>query len=151
MTTLARASSEQRQAPTNHHFLYDQQPVLKSMDGNQASPNHAALSDRDRAAWWVTMLALLVVGGSAASHFWLGEPALRVESAPSQQAEFQINLTTAKIGELTLLPGVGPKLGSRIAASRGQSGDFHHWNDLQRVKGIGPKKAAALAPYVMLP
>jgi hypothetical protein len=50
---------------------------------------------------------------------------------------------------LTLLPGVGPVLAARIEATRLASGPFADPGDLQRVKGIGPKLASRLAPYLV--
>ncbi len=54
------------------------------------------------------------------------------------------SLNTASSAELEALPGVGPALAARIVAGR----PYRRVEDLDRVKGIGPKKLAALAPLV---
>lgn len=45
---------------------------------------------------------------------------------------------------LAALPGVGPRMAARIAAGR----PFRSVADLERVRGIGPKKRAALEPLL---
>ncbi len=60
----------------------------------------------------------------------------------------RINVNTASPEELEALPGIGPTLARRIVQERSTRGPFKSIEDLQRVKGIGPAKAAKLAPYV---
>ncbi len=50
-----------------------------------------------------------------------------------------INLNTATQAELENLPGIGPSLAQRILAYREQHGPFTTIEDIQKVKGIGPK------------
>ncbi len=57
-----------------------------------------------------------------------------------------INLAPAE--SLTALPGVGPVLASRIVAERTRGGPFRDADDLVRVRGIGPRTAARLAPLL---
>lgn len=72
-----------------------------------------------------------------------------------------VNINTATEAQLAYLPGIGPKLATAIytfAESGGKGADrscdhrchFKSVNDLLKVKGIGPKKAAALAPFVVV-
>jgi len=58
-------------------------------------------------------------------------------------------VNTCSEDSLTLLPGVGPRLAARLAASRERDGPFRDANDLRRVKGIGPVLAGRLAPLVV--
>lgn len=50
-----------------------------------------------------------------------------------------LNVNTATAAELELLPGIGPALAGRIVADREANGPFKSVDDLDRVKGIGPK------------
>lgn len=51
----------------------------------------------------------------------------------------KINLNTATLEELETLPGIGIELGKRILAFREERGSFSSTEELQIVKGIGPK------------
>ncbi len=46
------------------------------------------------------------------------------------------------------LPGIGPALARRIREARATGGPFTSAEDIQRVKGIGPKLAARIAPMI---
>lgn len=56
----------------------------------------------------------------------------------------RLGLNGATAAELESLPGIGPTLAARIVAGR----PYHHVDDLDRVKGIGPKKLHALRALV---
>jgi len=60
----------------------------------------------------------------------------------------QVNINTATVQELQLLPRVGPALAQRIVDFRTANGAFKAPEELARVKGIGEKSFAQLAPYV---
>ncbi len=62
----------------------------------------------------------------------------------------QISLNTATPEQLEQIPGVGPSMAARIIAYRQQSGGFAKIEDLTLVTGIGPKKYAKIAPFVTL-
>jgi competence protein ComEA len=60
----------------------------------------------------------------------------------------RVELNAASAAELTLLPGVGPKLAQRILDERARLGGFRSLQDLDAVSGIGPATLARLAPLV---
>jgi competence protein ComEA len=60
----------------------------------------------------------------------------------------QVNINTATVQELQLLPRVGPALAQRIVDFRAANGPFKAPEELARVKGIGERSFARLAPYV---
>ena len=62
----------------------------------------------------------------------------------------QVALNTATLEQLEQLPGVGPSMAGRILAYRQQSGGFAKIEDLTLVTGIGPKKFAKMAPFLTL-
>lgn len=56
-----------------------------------------------------------------------------------------LDLNTATLQELQSLNGIGPKTATMIVDERSRGGEFSSLSDLSdRVRGIGPKKAAAL-------
>jgi competence protein ComEA len=60
----------------------------------------------------------------------------------------KINLNTAGVEELGILPRVGPVLAQRIVDWRLQHGRFKTAQELDAVDGIGPKLLEALLPLV---
>jgi len=60
----------------------------------------------------------------------------------------KVNVNTATVEQLTTLPGVGPKLATRIVEHRQKEGAFHSVQDLLNVKGIGEKNLARIQGYV---
>ncbi|QDU99079.1 ComEA family DNA-binding protein [Lignipirellula cremea] len=74
-----------------------------------------------------------------------------VEKAPPDSAppRLQVDINRAPWQELTLLPGVGETLARRIVAWREEEGPFQTINDLDRVRGIGPKTLHNMRPFVL--
>jgi DNA uptake protein ComE-like DNA-binding protein len=70
-------------------------------------------------------------------------------SPPSGGPRTPLDVDRASPAQLESLPGIGPALAGRIAASRDSSGPFGSLEALQsRVSGVGPRLAKRLAPAV---
>jgi competence ComEA-like helix-hairpin-helix protein len=73
-------------------------------------------------------------------------PAPRVRLYPAtpgvvrQSAGGPVNINTADSGLLQTLPGIGPRTAERIVEYREAAGRFKSIEEIQDVKGIGPKK-----------
>jgi competence protein ComEA len=61
-----------------------------------------------------------------------------------------VNVNTASLEELQLLPGVGESRARAIVAARKQRGGFKSLDELVEVKGIGEASLARLRPFVRL-
>jgi competence protein ComEA len=59
-----------------------------------------------------------------------------------------VNVNTASLEELQLLPGVGETRARAILAAREERGGFKSVDELVEVKGIGQASLARLRPFV---
>ncbi|MEL6795980.1 MAG: helix-hairpin-helix domain-containing protein, partial [Planctomycetota bacterium] len=71
-----------------------------------------------------------------------------VPLSATDDVSIRIAVNSASAAELDLLPGIGPVYAQRIVDERSANGLFASIQDLQRVRGIGPKTAAKLAPLI---
>lgn len=68
--------------------------------------------------------------------------------APALESTRKININTATIEELDLLPGVGRSTAQKIIDYRTKHGKFRTVSELDKVSGIGPAKLEHLRPLV---
>ena len=59
-----------------------------------------------------------------------------------------VNINTADVEQLSLLPGVGPKAAQRIIDYRTEHGAFAKPSDLMQVKGFGDKSFERVSAYI---
>ena len=62
----------------------------------------------------------------------------------------KININTASASQLDTLPGVGPAYAQRIIDYRGANGGFKSIDEIQNVKGIGPKTFEKLKDQITI-
>lgn len=76
--------------------------------------------------------------------------ALALVALPAFAAEAggTVNVNSASVEQLQLLPNVGPALAQRIVEHRDKNGAFKTAEDLMLVRGIGEASFARLKPYV---
>ena len=148
MTNIKRDPSLLRQIPD------PKSQIPKSMPSD-SSPN----SPRD-GSWLLrradqAVVAVLVLGALATTvGWWISQGGwqgrlIEVQRAEPQTASFQVDVNTADWPELVQLPGIGETLAQRIVESREATGPYLDHNDLQRVRGIGPKTLDRLRPYLL--
>ena len=66
------------------------------------------------------------------------------------KGQAKINVNTATRSELMQLPRIGPKTADKILAYRNSYGSFRSMDDLQKIKGIGPKTVVKLKLYAVV-
>jgi len=65
-------------------------------------------------------------------------------------AEKSINLNSASLKQLTMLPGIGIKTAEKILAYRNASGGFDNIDELAEVDGIGNVKFNKIKKYIFV-
>lgn len=61
----------------------------------------------------------------------------------------KIDINSAGVDKLKMIPGVGDVLAERIIEFRKKNGSFLNLNDLEKVNGIGKKKTENLERFVI--
>lgn len=98
-----------------------------------------------------TMFAvLLLVRWSAASRPVESRWEVTADKRAQQIEVHKVNINTAPVEELLLLPGIGEKLAERIISYREENGPFSAPEDLLLIKGIGESTLADLRDYIEL-
>lgn len=77
-------------------------------------------------------------------------PALAAETQMAKAAQPVVNVNTANVQQLEVLPGVGEVTAERIVAYREKNGPFASADDLAKVKGIGSKTLEKIRGLVVL-
>jgi DNA uptake protein ComE-like DNA-binding protein len=103
-------------------------------------PEREAATRADAALLAVAMVVGLVLCGWEARPR-RGAPAGAGPDPDPAAAAHRVDLGTAGVDELQLLPGVGPRLAERIAAERAAGGAFEDLDEVdRRVPGVGPAR-----------
>ena len=100
--------------------------------------------DQDYAKWQAQQQAidarLKAQKAGQDPNYYLSRPSTSTASGTQNAATGpKVNINRASVTELQQLSGVGQKKAEAIIQYREQNGSFKTVNDLQNVKGIGPK------------
>jgi competence protein ComEA len=95
--------------------------------------------------------ALAVLGLYWTYQALFGRGLIDIDRAEPQEIQFLVDLNEADWPELALLPNVGEQLAKRIVEFRRQqpSERFRDLDQLQDVRGIGPKTFDSVRPYLV--
>jgi competence ComEA-like helix-hairpin-helix protein len=74
--------------------------------------------------------------------------ALAVPSFAAGTTAGQVNINSASVEQLSLLPRIGPSVAQRIVDFRKENGPFKSVDDLMLVRGIGEKSLAGIRAYL---
>jgi competence protein ComEA len=98
------------------------------------------------------VVLVLALAGIAGHWLWQGRLAgrlIEIDRAEPIAIDFKIDINQADWPELCLMPGIGEQLSKRIVAEREANGPFRDFDDLRRVRGIGPKTLDGMKPYLL--
>ena len=96
----------------------------------------------------LSLLLMFISTGTALSAP-KSSPAVNGKTAVSESAVIEkVDINSADELQLETLPGVGPKMALRITEYRKVNGGFKSVDDLQNVKGIGPRLLEKIKPLV---
>jgi competence ComEA-like helix-hairpin-helix protein len=112
----------------------------------------AMIARTEQVALVLLALALVAAVAWRMIDYWrAGEEPLAVDP-PLGGPAFRVNVNTAQWPELSIVPGLGPKLSKAIVAAREARWDkrFRSIEELKEVRGIADKMLAKLRPYLTL-
>lgn len=119
-------------------------PGSRVQDAVEAAGGLAEDADLDR-----INLAGLLSDGDQVHVFPRTAEVLAEEALPTPTGGEVVNINTANVATLEMLPGIGPALAQEIIAYRSANGPFTSLEDLDAVPGIGPALLEQLAPLVV--
>lgn len=129
--------------------------LLAQLPGIGPSTAAAIVADREARGSFPEVDSLTRVAGIGPSTLAALRPFLEVGDLVPHPAQpprgvSPVDLNQADATTLERLPGIGPVLAAAIVAEREAHGPFASIEDLERVKGIGPRKTERLAGRVTL-
>jgi competence protein ComEA len=103
----------------------------------------------------VFVASLVTVGLVLVAFHWLklsewGRRPVEVDRLPAGEYQYMVDINRATWVEWAQFDGIGETLAKRIVADRQARGPFESIDEVQRVKGIGPKKFAQMRPYLSI-
>ena len=72
------------------------------------------------------------------------------QSKASEPLEQLVDINVATVAQLQTVKGIGPKKAAAVVAYRDANGPFKRVEDITKVKGIGNKKLVKIQPYLTI-
>ena len=105
------------------------------------------LTDQERKV--LLLIAALILIGALLRFFHIQDVSRgRIYASPTIN-KIKIDVNQAGPVELQTSPGIGPVTAQRIIEHRSSYGSFADLEDLEKVKGIGPKKSQRMKEYII--
>jgi len=98
----------------------------------------------------VIAVALLLMAAHWVRLSGWGRQTIEIEQLAPRETEFHVDVNTATWVEWAQLEGIGPALAKRIVEDRERNGPFAGIDDIERVRGIGPKRLEKLRPWLTI-
>ena len=100
---------------------------------------------------FISLIATLYIQRQSVKQVeFIEETVIRVFTLPEEsQGELRVNINTADINELTLLPGIGESRARDIIDYRNEYGRFTQPEDLLNIRGIGEATLQNILPYIV--
>ena len=148
VTGNGHSSLEPVAAPVSPNKAASPTPAEPPANG-ATSATHFWLRSTDQwlLAGILTLVCLLLLWHWARLSGWGMRP-VEIERLPERRYDYRIDINSATWVEWMQLPEIGETLALRIVEDRQQNGPFRSIDDLQRVKGIGPKTVEAIRPWL---
>ncbi|MBI4716068.1 MAG: helix-hairpin-helix domain-containing protein [Nitrospirae bacterium] len=93
-------------------------------------------------------LLLLMGMGEAGNGFPVSAGWAEAAEQQVQKLTGAVNINTADIGQLMVVPGLGEKKSQTIVKYREKNGPFSRVEDVKKVQGIGDKLFEKIRPYL---
>ena len=163
-TDSEKANAQQAQMPSQEswpmsvsdQFVDEFEPPVEQPTKDDVISEHwlirlrVVLWSQDQTLIAGMLLALLLFMAVYFSFNWFNNRGLvDIDGAAAVQAEFKVDINSAELGEIVLLPGVGRKLAQAILDHRNEIGGFQSLDQLCDVPGIGQKTLDSLERYIL--
>ena len=122
--------------------------ATESRNGGALSVDESLLERRDIQFLFLGIFFIILCFGVGKLLFTPTPPVPTMRDKGDISTGFRVNVNTATVEELQLLPKVGPVLAERIKQEREAHGPFMTVEDLARTPGIGPERVTSFRPMI---
>jgi competence protein ComEA len=105
-------------------------------------------ADRDQWVLYVIAMCLVVAIGARAAMSWSATLYEARKIGTTGRGAYHVDINTADVAELDLLPGIGRTLAGRIVEHRQKKGPFQTVEGLSQVPGLTAARVAKLRPLI---